>query len=246
MKKKWGILMGEEQGVSYLLEQMTISNKQIFGNRVFYEGELENQSIVVAFSKWGKVASALTTTTMILKYSVDSILFVGTAGGLSPSLEQSDIVIGQSCFQHDMDARPIFPRYEVPLTGRKSFDSDPQLIQLISSRLGDFFNQEDVFSHLPPQITSIPQYKVGNIATGDQFIRTEEMRNEIQNNLPDILCVEMEGAAVGQVCYSYQCPFIIVRSISDSANEQADIDFQTYVTEVIPYYSYLIVRIALS
>ena len=96
-----------------------ISNKEIIerGSRIYYKGILSGQEVVAVFSRWGKVAAATTATHLILEFKVDRIVFTGVAGGISPDLNIGDIVIGQHLYQHDMDARPLMRRFEIPLTG---------------------------------------------------------------------------------------------------------------------------------
>ena len=92
-----------------------------YGKRKYYSGKWGNLDVVGVFSRWGKVASAATVTELIVRYKVDKVVFVGIAGAVSPDLNVGDVVVASGFYQHDMDARPLMPRFELPLTGNKEY-----------------------------------------------------------------------------------------------------------------------------
>ena len=203
-----------------------INNKEIVerGSRVYYRGDLYGQEVVAVFSRWGKVAAATTATNLILDFNVDRIVFTGVAGAISPQLNVGDIVIGQRLYQHDMDARPLMRRFEIPLTGKTSYEIPQQNVDTMSQAVHNFLkNNKEFRKILAEQDITNPKMLIGDIASGDLFISSADMKQALIKNLPSVLCAEMEGAAVAQVCDDYGVPLIVVRVISDSADEEAHI-----------------------
>jgi len=113
---KIGILGAMLEEVSSIKEMMIINKETTIANRNYIEGTINDIEVVLVFSRWGKVASASTTTTLINKFSVNFIFFAGVAGAVDKKLNIGDIVIANCLYQHDMDARPFFDQFQVPLT----------------------------------------------------------------------------------------------------------------------------------
>lgn len=227
--------MPEEIGsIIELLED--VHTKEI-GGRTYYSGLINGIQTVVVFSRWGKVAAAATVTTLILEFKITELVFTGVAGAIHPTLNIGDIVIGKRLVQHDLDARPIMPRFEIPLLGKTYIECDAQKIKDAQSVIENLFKQQHLKQVIAPadmdtfQIHK-PKLMVGDIASGDQFFASEQAKQELLQNLPDVLCVEMEGAAVAQVCYEYAIPFIILRTISDAADDTAAVDFHRFITHI--------------
>lgn len=222
-----------------------ISNKEIIerGSRIYYRGELFGQQVVAVFSRWGKVASATTVTNLILEFQVDRIVFTGVAGAISPDLNVGDIVIAQRLFQHDMDARPLMRRFEIPLTGKTSYEIPTQNVETMTRAVHNFLkNDKDFRKILSEQFILHPKMLVGDIASGDLFISSSEMKNALLRNLPSVVCAEMEGAAVAQVCDDYSIPLVVVRVISDSADEEAHTSAIGFVNQHAGDYSLSIIK----
>jgi adenosylhomocysteine nucleosidase len=222
-----------------------ITNKQIVerGSRVYYRGDLYGQEVVAVFSRWGKVAAATTATNMILDFKVDRIIFTGVAGAISPLLNVGDIVIGQRLFQHDMDARPLMRRFEIPLTGKTSYETPQQNVDTMAQAVHNFLkNNKEFRKILAEQNINNPKMLTGDIASGDLFISSTEMKQALIKNLPSVLCAEMEGAAVAQVCDDYGIPLIVVRVISDTADEEAHISAIGFVNQHAGDYSLSILK----
>ena len=212
--------------------------------REFVVGKIGNVRCVVAFSKWGKVAATITATLLIQEFAVTDLVFIGTAGALADGLKVGDIVISKRLVQHDMDARPIISRFELPLLNRVYVDTDPDLTALAGRAVGNLINkgvENMVGEEAVKEFNLNPTLYFGDIASGDQFINSDEKRNEILSLLPDIKCVEMEGAAVAQVCLEFGTPFTVIRTISDSADHNARVDFGRFIAEVANAYSRAIV-----
>ncbi len=213
-------------------------------NREFVVGKIGNVRCVVAFSKWGKVAATITATLLIQEFGVTDLFFIGTAGALADGLKVGDIVISKRLVQHDLDARPMIHRFELPLLNRIYVDSDPELTELAGRAVSNLINkgvENMVGEEAVRDFNLNPKLYFGDIASGDQFINSDEKRNEILNLLPNIQCVEMEGAAVAQVCLEFETPFTVIRTISDTADHNARIDFGKFIVEVANAYSRAIV-----
>ena len=234
-------LKEEQQG---LLELLQGPQRVTRAGRDFWRGQLHGQPVVLALSRVGKVAAATTATVLIEHFGVARIVFTGVAGGIGAGVAVGDVVIASSFVQHDLDASPLFPRYQVPLYGRSAFDCDPSLVTIIKianhallTRATGQFN--GIFDNKTVKIHQ------GLVASGDRFVCGAAESLALQAGLQSAgfqpLAVEMEGAAVAQVCFDYGVPFAAVRIISDRADDSAHVDFQKFVTEVASHYSVAII-----
>lgn len=213
-------------------------------NREFVVGKLNGTSCVVAFSKWGKVAATITATLLVQEFGVTDLFFIGTAGAMADGLKVGDVVVSKRLVQHDLDARPMLSRFELPLLNRVYVNSDPELTALAGRAVQNLLDQgveRMVGEQAVSDFALAPRLYYGDVASGDQFINSDEKRQEILNLLPDILCVEMEGAAVAQVCLEFNVPFTVIRIISDTADHNARIDFNAFIVEVANAYSRAII-----
>ena len=230
----------EVQSLIDALEHVTLTEK---GMRSYYHGYFKQQELVVVFSRWGKVASAITATQLCNDYKVSEIIFTGVSGSLDTCLEIGDIVIGTQLYQHDMDARPLFDQFEIPLLGVTSFSCKNSLAleeaaALFTRTISDYIPLKKL-SEFSIQKVSVTK---GLILSGDQFISSKEKVAELKAVFPEALCVEMEGASVAQVCYEYKVPFSIIRIISDNANADAAIDFPAFTKAVACKYAKQIIE----
>ena len=227
--------------VKALLTEKTVVK---IANREFVVGKIGTMRCVVAFSKWGKVAASITATLMIQEFAVTDLVFIGTAGALVDGLQIGDVVISKRLVQHDLDARPMMSRFEIPLINRVFVDSDPGLSDLAGCAVSNLINKgvkQMVGEETVKEFGLNPKLHFGDIASGDQFINSVEKRDEIKGLLPNVLCVEMEGAAVAQVCLEFGTPFTVIRTISDTADHNARVDFNKFVSEVANAYSKAII-----
>lgn len=211
-----------------VLALMPDEHMQVAGQREFWFGHLHGQPVVAVLSRIGKVAAATTATALIERFGVRRIVFTGVAGGLEASVQVGDIVVADSFLQHDLDASPIFPKYEVPLYGLDRFPADPQL----SAQLAKAAQ------------LALPDVRLhrGLLLSGDRFVSTTAESRVLQAALPQALAVEMEGAAMAQVCHDYGVPFAAVRTISDRADDTAHVDFTRFIQEVASRHSAAIVE----
>ena len=230
--------------LSKLLELMPDEHKQVHAGREFWVGHLHGHDLVVVLSGIGKVAAATTATILIEEFKVERIVFTGVAGGLGKNVNIGDVVVADSFMQHDMDASPIFPRYELPGYGTSTLSVDEALKRELVQAC------QYVIAHLPSTLEAAtiqayglhkPQVHTGLVVSGDRFVSTSAEAKQLQHDLPHALAVEMEGAAFAQVCYDYKVRFAAVRTISDKADDAATVDFTRFLAEVASHYSALIV-----
>lgn len=225
-----------------LLEART--TERIAG-RELHRGLLRGRPVVLALAGIGKVAAAVTATLLLARGETRALLFTGTAGGLGDGIAVGDIVIARDLLQHDLDASPLFPRFEVPLTGRSRFAADPVLnAQLADAgrRVLAEAGQRVGAAHLARFGIRAPRLHEGLVVSGDRFVSTGAESAALRAALPDALAVEMEGAAVAQACAAFDCPFAVVRTVSDRADDLAHVDFPRFVEEVASVYTRAIVE----
>ncbi len=184
-------------------------------------GEIEGVSVVLAESGVGKV-NAAALTHELLRQGAERVIFTGVAGALALGLGPGDVVVGSSAVQHDVDVTALgYAPGEVPGTGQV-FDSDPTLV-----RLAERAAREAVAAERRAGGERSPLVVIGRIASGDVFVASAERAAAIREGL-DGACAEMEGAACAQVCARWSVPFVIVRSISDSADHSSQTDFRQF------------------
>src|SRR3989338_2299329 len=126
---KIGIMGAMPQEVDSILSHMTDVQKIEHGSRTYHIGKMNSHDVVLVFSRWGKVASATTATSLITEFKIDQLIFTGVAGASSATLNIGDVVVSSQLYQHDMDARPLMPRHEIPLTGITFFKADAALVK---------------------------------------------------------------------------------------------------------------------
>lgn len=211
-----GIIGAMDEEVMTLKERMDIKEVRGIASLEFYIGTLNNTSVVVVMGGIGKVNAAMCTQLMIDCFHVDAIVNTGVAGALSDELEIGDVVISSDIVQHDMDATAFgYAIGQVPRMDVFSFKADEHLIS-IAERAADVLPQ------------SINVY-VKRIVSGDVFVAGKEKKNWLVDKF-DGFCTEMEGAAIAQVAHINKTPFIIIRSISDKADDSAEMNFDEFVT----------------
>ena len=221
-------LAEEQQG---LMDRLHQPRRVERAGRTFCLGELHGQPVVLALSRIGKVAAATTATTLIEAFGAQRLVFTGVAGGIGPGVQVGDVVVADEFVQHDMDASPLFPRYQVPLYGKERFACDTGLVQALRAATRAGLQQLG----LPVTVHQ------GLIASGDRFVSAAEEARLLHATLSAAghapLAVEMEGAAVAQVCHDYGIPFAAMRTISDRADDTAHVDFPKFVTEIASRYA---------
>ena len=227
-----------------LLAQMPDEQRVRVAGRDFWVGHLQGQPVVAVLSRIGKVAAAVTATVLLERFGVRAIVFSGVAGGLAPGVNVGDVVVATELLQHDMDASPLFPKYEVPLMGLSHFATDAAISEALAAVAEETLRDPvalvgqgavDEFGLHSPKVHR------GLLISGDRFVSTAAESETLRRHLPKALAVEMEGAAVAQVCHDYGVPFAAMRTISDRADDEAHGDFARFVAEVASRYSLALV-----
>ncbi|WP_431801124.1 5'-methylthioadenosine/adenosylhomocysteine nucleosidase [Halobacillus andaensis] len=212
-----GIIGPMEVEIDLLRSNMDVEEKTEKGELTFYEGELKGQNIVLVQSGIGKVNATVAAQMLISEFGVDKLINSGVAGGIHPDLGLGDIVISTETVHHDMDETAKgFKPGQIPDMDTRFFEADEELIDLAREGTKNLPDYVDVFE--------------GRIATGDQFIASEEKTEWIYDTF-DAYVVEMEGAAVGQVAYLNEIPYVVIRSASDDAGEEASDIQENFVEE---------------
>lgn len=214
-----------------LQHRLSDAHCQRRAGREFWLGRLGAHDVVLVLSGIGKVAAATTATLLLAGgFEVDRIVFTGVAGGLGPA-RVGDIVVADGLVQHDMDASPLFPRYEVPLYGQARFDADAGLSAALRAAAASALAGLHL-DHLAAFGVVDPQLRTGLVLSGDRFVASASEAAALQQAFPAALAVEMEGAAVAQACRDFGVPFAVLRCISDRADDSAHVDFQRFIDDV--------------
>lgn len=205
-----GAMDVETDGIKALMEN---TSEEIISGIKFAKGNLNDKNVVVAKCGAGKVNAALCTEAMILKYAPDCIINTGVAGGLSRELNVTDIAIAENVVQHDYDTTPLGE----PL----GFLSHINTVKIPCS--------QKIIGILRDAALTLPKTTVvcGTIATGDQFINSRERKQKIINDF-NAISAEMEGGAIGHVCYANGVDFGVLRAISDNADGSSHMDFKEF------------------
>lgn len=226
------VVSAMREEIGGLRSHMTDVSTQRHAGRDFHVGRLHGAPCVLVLSGVGKVAAAATTAMLLDRFAARAVVFTGTAGGLGAAVGVGDVVVARELLQHDLDASPLFPRYEVPLTGRSRFEPHAGLSEVLARAAGEALADLDRWCPAPRRLSlglSAPRLHRGLVVSGDRFIATRGEGEALRDALPDALAVEMEGAALAQVCHDYGVPFAVVRSVSDRADDDATTDFLQFV-----------------
>lgn len=208
-----GLVGALNEEINLFLSEMDVEQVQDHAEIRFFEGKLVGQQVVVCKSGVGKVNAALATQILIDLFQVELIVFSGVAGALRAKLKVGDIVVSTKTQQYDVNFTAIgFPPGIIPSLRTSIFPADPRLIQLAAKAAQSVMGK--VFT--------------GKILSGDRFVASRELVNRLLKTFGG-LCVEAEGAAVGQVCFLNEIPFVVVRGISDRADQGAPRDFAKFV-----------------
>ena len=211
--KKLGIIGAMSEEIETLLEQLECSSAQNHAGSIYHEGVLEGLPVVVVQCGVGKVNAALCAQILCDCYGVTAIVNTGIAGSLCNELDIADLVISRDAIHHDFDlrfwGRPVG---QVPGFDVTAFPADEKLMEL-AFRAAEAVNPG--------------HNKVGRVASGDQFICSREQKETIIANTQAI-CAEMEGASIAHAAYRNGVPFVILRAISDKADDSAEMDYPTF------------------
>ena len=210
------------------LSETSFGDLKVFSGELYFDGNNQLPLLVsVAWSGWGKVSSARAATRMISNtYQnkfIDLLIFTGVAGSAISKINQWDIIIPDELVQHDMDARPLFKKHVIPALEKSRINAIQHWVQWATEVLRESISKKE--------IKPFKNVSNGLIATGDKFIADKNVIDNLCKELPGLCAVEMEGAAVAQVAYQERIPWLIVRVISDGADNNADQTFNEFLID---------------
>ncbi|HBH12157.1 MAG: MTA/SAH nucleosidase [Clostridiales bacterium 38_11] len=213
-----GIIGAMDEEIHLFKNRLT--NLETLNDKVFeiYRGRYHNKEVVLVKSGIGKVNAAIAASVLINNLNVSTIINTGIAGSINHTVALGDIVISSDTQQYDVDVTAFgYKLGTIPRLGTSAFKADQNLIELCKKSVDD-----KIKCH------------IGRIVSGDRFVSSDEFK-QLLNTEFDAYCVDMESAAVGQVCYLYNVPYVAIRCISDNADKSSLIsnqDFETYTAEI--------------
>ena len=209
-----GIIGAMDEEVAVLKEKMAVESVTEYASMQFYKGELCGKDVVIVRSGIGKVNAAICAQVLADKFEVDVLINTGIAGSLDAKIDIGDMVISTDLVEHDMDAT-IFgdPLGQVPRMDTFSFPADPGLLKKAVEA-----NRE-----ANPDIQTF----TGRIVSGDQFVSSAEVKEKLVKNF-QAKCTEMEGAAIAHAAYLNGISCVIIRAISDKADNSATMDYPAF------------------
>lgn len=208
-----GIIGAMDEEVEILIKEIKVERQEYKAKMQFNYGDLWGQKVVVVRSGIGKVNAAVCCQILIDDFAVDKIINVGIAGGIGKDIMPGDIVIGDNLVQYDMDTSAFGDRIgQIPRLEVFDFKCDNELISLAKKACENSTNQSSF---------------IGRIVTGDQFVADIDKIKWLNGEFGALAC-EMEGGSIAQVCYLNNVPFVVIRSISDNANNGAHMDYEKF------------------
>lgn len=209
-----GIIAAMAEELEILLKDLTLDKKNTKANMTFHKGKLYGKDVVAVVCGIGKVNSAVCTQILASEYNVDKVINVGVAGGIGKEIYPGDIVIAENLVQHDMDTTAFGDKIgQIPRLDTFDFKCDEEMIKIAKQAC--------------EKISDLNSF-TGRIVSGDQFVASLEKIQWLDKEFGAISC-EMEGASIAQVCYLNSIPFVVIRSISDNANNGAHMDYQKFI-----------------
>ena len=208
-----GIIAAMAEELEILLKDISLEEKNTKANMTFHKGKLYGKDVVAVVCGIGKVNSAVCTQILVSEYNVDKVINVGVAGGIGKDIYPGDIVVAENLVQHDMDTTAFGDKMgQIPRLDTFDFKCDKELV--------------DTAKKACEEISEINSF-TGRIASGDQFVANIEKIQWLEKEFGAISC-EMVGASIAQVCYLNNIPFVVIRSISDNANNGAHMDYAKF------------------
>lgn len=221
------IIGAMEQEITLLKAKISQCETSTLSYLTVYTGTIGENWVCLVQCGIGKVASAAATALLIQAYAPDAVINTGSAGGFDPELNIGDVVIATELLHHDVNVThfgyalgqvPQMPAY---------YESDSKLVSIAQDAISDL-----------PDIN----VKTGLVCSGDSFIGSDEAANLIQTNFPNMAAVEMEGAAIAQVCHLMKTPFVVIRSLSDIAGKTSTISFDSYLETAAKHSAQLVLN----
>lgn len=212
---KIGIIAAMEEELKLLVENLEDKSQETVLSNVYYSGRYGEHELVLVQSGVGKVMSAMSVAILVESFKVDAIINTGSAGAVATGLNVGDVVVADTLVYHDVDLTAFGYDYGQMSMQPLYFHSDKTFVSTFEAVL----SREEMTS------------KVGLIATGDSFIAGQEKIDVIKGHFPQVLAVEMEGAAIAQAAQATGKPFVVVRAMSDTAAHDANITFDEFIIE---------------
>lgn len=219
--KTIGIIGAMDEEVSRLKEKMDVKKVEKKAGMEFFDGELAGKEVVIVRSGIGKVNAGICTQILVDDFQVEAVINTGVAGSLKNEINIGDIVLSKDSLQHDMDATGF--GYEpgiIPRMEQSVFVADNGLVELAKK----------VNEQVNPEIQTF----VGRVVSGDQFISDKEKKDYLVEQFQGC-CTEMEGAAIAQTCYVNEIPYLVIRAISDKADNSATMDYGEFEAKAIEH-----------
>lgn len=208
-----GIIGAMDEELEIILSELKVHKTRLKANMKFNSGRLYDKDIIVVRSGIGKVNAAICTQILIDDFKVDIIINVGIAGGVADDIYPGDIVIADNLVQHDVNAVAFgYEIGQIPRVDTYDFKCDKKLIEKVKDACSKMENKNSF---------------VGRIVTGDEFVSSAEKVKYLYKEFNALAC-EMEGGSIAQVAYLNNVPFVIIRSISDNANNGASIEYEKF------------------
>ena len=212
---KIGIIAAMEEELKLLVENLEDKSQETVLSNVYYSGRYGEHELVLVQSGFGKVMSAMSVAILVESFKVDAIINTGSAGAVATGLNVGDVVVADTLVYHDVDLTAFGYDYGQMSMQPLYFHSDKTFVSTFEAVL----SKEEMTS------------KIGLIATGDSFIAGQEKIDVIKGHFPQVLAVEMEGAAIAQAAQATGKPFVVVRAMSDTAAHDANITFDEFIIE---------------
>lgn len=230
--KKIGIIGAMELEVATLKNLMTVDKIVTKAGMNFYEGSLEGKPVVIVQCGIGKVNAGMCVQILADLFEVTHVLNTGVAGSLNAQLDIGDILVSKAALQHDMDVTPLgYEPGQIPGIDTLSFPADEEM-----------YNTAITACHkVNPDINAI----LGLVVSGDQFISSKEVKDRLVNVFHGD-CAEMEGASIAQAAYLNKLPFIVIRAISDKADNSAEMDYPTFEKKAAEHCAKMVVEFVRS
>lgn len=212
---KFGIIAAMPQELKVLVEQLVGKKEETVLGKTYYTGQLGAHEVVLVESGIGKVMSAMSVAILADRFAVDAIVNTGSAGAVADGIAVGDVVVADKLAYHDVDVTAFGYTYGQMAGQELYYHADKTLLEKLTAIL----DQQSVPSH------------VGLIATGDSFIAGQEKVAAIKAAFPEVLAVEMEGAAIAQAAHNAGKPFLVIRAMSDTAQGDANITFDEFILQ---------------
>ena len=212
---KIGIIAAMPEELAYLLQHLDDAREEkVLGNS-YHTGKVGSVELVLVESGIGKVMSAMSVAILADHFQVDAVINTGSAGAVANGIAVGDVVIADKLCYHDVDVTAFGYDYGQMARQPLYFASDKKFISLIQESLSKLEQT----------------WHLGLIATGDSFVAGEDKIKAIKEQFPQVLAVEMEGAAIAQAAHALNLPFLVVRAMSDNANHEASVSFDEFIVE---------------